>query len=123
VVANLSADGGLTAREMHATGRDRRSGGPEKEDLTTMVNVTERAKAKLKEILETEDEDRVLGLRLQTTPSGQFGVILDRERADDQIVEHQGAVVLLVGQEVAPKVEDTTIDYDESGPGLVIKRS
>lgn len=88
-----------------------------------MVNVTERAKAKLKEILETEHEDQLLGLRLQTTPSGQFGVILDQERADDQVVEHEGAVVLLVGQEVAAKVGDTTIDCDEGGRGLVIRRS
>jgi hypothetical protein len=32
---------------------------------------------------------------------------------------------LLVGQEIVDRVDDTTIDYDEGGPGLglVIKRS
>jgi Fe-S cluster assembly iron-binding protein IscA len=41
------------------------------------------------------------------------------------VVEHDGAAVLLVGQEIAEKMEDTTIDYEEGGvsPGLVIKRN
>jgi Fe-S cluster assembly iron-binding protein IscA len=89
-----------------------------------MVNVTERAKARLKKLLETEGDDRSISLRLGTTPSGQFGVFPDRERTDDQIVEHQGAAVLLLGREVAEQVEHATIDYDESEPGprLVITR-
>jgi len=35
-----------------------------------MLNVTERAKAKLKELLESESDDRSVGLRLGKTPSG-----------------------------------------------------
>jgi Fe-S cluster assembly iron-binding protein IscA len=62
-----------------------------------MLNVTERAKAKLKEFLETENDDRAVGLRLGKTASGALGVVPDRERADDQVVEHHGAAVLLVG--------------------------
>ena len=40
-------------------------------------------------------------------------------------MKHGEAVVLLVGQEVAPNVDRATIDYEESGPTprLVIKRS
>jgi Fe-S cluster assembly iron-binding protein IscA len=90
-----------------------------------MVNVTERARERLKALRETAIDDASVGLRLETTSSGGFGVSPDRKRADDQIVEHQRAVVLLVGQEIAEQVEDATIDYDESEPGprLVIKRS
>jgi Fe-S cluster assembly iron-binding protein IscA len=90
-----------------------------------MLNVTEREKARLKELLEAESDDRSVGLRLGKTASGALGVFPDRERADDQVVEHQGAPVLLVGQEIAARVEDRTIDYEESGPGsgLVIKKS
>lgn len=90
-----------------------------------MLNVTERARERLKALRETAIDDPSVGLRLETTPSGQFGVFPDRQRADDQIIEHRGAVVLLVGQEIAEQVEDTTIDYDENQPGprLVIKRS
>jgi hypothetical protein len=35
-----------------------------------MLNVTERAKAKLKELLESESDDRSVGLQLGKTPSG-----------------------------------------------------
>ena len=57
--------------------------------------------------------------------SGALGVFSDRERADDEVVEHNGAAVLLVGQDIAENVKDTTIDYEEggTGPGLVIKRN
>ncbi len=94
-----------------------------------MVSVTERAKEKLKEFLGTKTEDASVGLRLEWTPSGEFAVFPDQERADDQVVEHQGVVVLLVGQEIAQeiaqKVGDTTIDCDEIGPSprLVIRHS
>lgn len=90
-----------------------------------MVNVTERARERLKELLTTENDDPSVGLRLEQTPSGELSIFPDRQRADDQVVEHHGAVVLLVGQETAQTVEDTTIDTDESGPGLrlTIRRS
>jgi len=90
-----------------------------------MVNVTERAKEKLKELLTSESDDPSVALRLEPTSPGQLGIFPDRGRADDQVVEHQGVAVLLVGQDIAQSVEDTTIDYDESGPGprLVIRKS
>src|SRR5262245_66289766 len=89
-----------------------------------MVNVTERAKERLKELVTTKSDDLSVGLRLERAPSGAFGIFPDRERPDDQIVEHQGAVVLLLGQEIAQSIADTTIDCDESGPNprLVIRR-
>jgi Fe-S cluster assembly iron-binding protein IscA len=89
-----------------------------------MVNVTERAKEKLKELLATETDDPSIGLRLEASTAGEFGVFPDREREDDQVITHQGAVVLLIGQEIAQTTEETTIDYEESEPGsrLVIRR-
>lgn len=89
-----------------------------------MVNVTERAKEKLKTLLETEVDDSSVGLRLETTPSGQLGVFPDRAHADDQVVVHEGAVVLLVDQEVAETIGDTTLDYEESqvGAHFVIRK-
>ena len=68
---------------------------------------------------------RSLSLDLERMASGALGVFPDRERADDQVVEHDGAAVLLVGRDIVEKVKDTSIDYEESGtgPGLVIKRN
>jgi len=89
-----------------------------------MLNVTERARAKLKKLLTTESVDRSVALRLGETMSGKLGVFADRERPDDQVVEHEGTAVLLIGREIAENVEGTTIDYEEGdpGPGLVIKK-
>jgi Fe-S cluster assembly iron-binding protein IscA len=82
-----------------------------------MLNVTQRAKIRLKELLERgKPDDPSVGLRLGKTASGALGVFSDRGRADDEIVEHEGVVVLLVGQEIAASMEDRTIDYDERGP-------
>ena len=81
-----------------------------------MVTVTERAKEKLKELLQGETDDPSLALRLATAPSGEFGMFPDREREDDQIVEYQGAAVLVVGAEMVTAIGDATIDYDDSGP-------
>jgi Fe-S cluster assembly iron-binding protein IscA len=90
-----------------------------------MVNVTGRAKDRLKTLLTTTPGDPSVGLRLDQTPSGGLAIFPDRERADDQVVEHQGTAVLLVGQDIAPTVDDTTIDCDDSAPDarLVIMRS
>jgi Fe-S cluster assembly iron-binding protein IscA len=87
-----------------------------------MVYVTERARESLRELL-AESDDPSASLRLGTVTSGQLGVFRDRERADDQIVEHEGVAVLLIGKEIAPIVQNTTIDYDDNGrtPGLVIR--
>lgn len=63
-----------------------------------MLNVTDRARAKLKELLETESDDRSVGLRLGKMASGAFGVFPDRERADDQVVEHDGAACCWSGR-------------------------
>jgi Fe-S cluster assembly iron-binding protein IscA len=77
----------------------------------------QRAKIRLKELLERgKPDDPSVGLRLGKTASGALGVFSDRGRADDEIVEHEGVVVLLVGQEIAASMEDRTIDYDERGP-------
>lgn len=81
-----------------------------------MVNVTARAREKLRELLATETDDPSIGLRLEAMTSGEFGVFPDREREDDQVVRHQGAVVLLIGQDIVQETEEATIDYDEGEP-------
>jgi Fe-S cluster assembly iron-binding protein IscA len=88
------------------------------------MTVTERAKEKLKTLLGSEVDDSSIGLRLETTPSGQFGVFPDRAHADDQVVVHEGAVVLLVDRDVVDTVGEATIDYEENqiGAQFVIRK-
>jgi Fe-S cluster assembly iron-binding protein IscA len=50
---------------------------------------------------------------------------LDKEQQDDQVVEHKGAKVLLLGEEVRRALEGVTIDCEEKaeGPHLVVRRN
>jgi hypothetical protein len=95
------------------------------EEARSMVNVTERARQRLRSLLATTGGDPSVGLRLEQTRTGELAIFPDRGRADDQIVEHQGAAVLLVGQDIASMVDDATIDCDDSDPAtrIVIMRA
>lgn len=87
-----------------------------------MLTVTESAKRLLKETLINHTDDPEFGLRLVFGPSGQQGVAVDREVEGDQVVEHDGLKVLLVGRELAIIVEGLTIDVQDTfeGPQLAI---
>lgn len=90
-----------------------------------MLTVTESAKQHLKELLlAARSDDPEISLRLELKPSGQFGMVLDREAEGDQVVEHEGAKVLLVASELAPVVEGVTLDVQDTpdGPKLVVSR-
>lgn len=54
----------------------------------------------------------------------RIGVFPDRAHADDQVVVHEGAVVLLVDHEVADTIGEATIDYEGSqiGAQFVIRK-
>jgi Fe-S cluster assembly iron-binding protein IscA len=91
-----------------------------------MINVTERAKEKLKELKsqslsQVNVEASNLGLRLDHASPGQLGIFPDAHREGDQVVEHEGAAVLFVGQAIAQAVNGTTIDCEGDGAQLVIK--
>ena len=91
-----------------------------------MVNVTERAKEKLKELKEQSlaqisVEASNIGLRLDQASPGQLGIFPDSQREGDQVVEHEGAPVLFVGEGIAQAVSGTTIDCEGEAAQLVIK--
>ena len=90
-----------------------------------MLTVTESAKEQLKETLLANTDDPEIGLRLTLEPGGQFGLVLGREQEGDQVVEHEGAKVLLVATELAPAVDGITLDVQETadGPKLVVSKT
>jgi hypothetical protein len=93
-----------------------------------MINVTERAKQKLQDlksqqVSEGRLQDEQIALRLDQASPGQLGIFPDAPREGDQVVEYEGAPVLLVGEAIARAVSGTTIDCEEDGSRLVIKRA
>ena len=89
-----------------------------------MLTVTESARQHLKNMLLAHSEDPEIGLRLTVEPPRQFGMVLDREGVDDQIVEYEGAKVLLVAPELVTLLDEVTIDAQDTPEGtkLVISK-
>jgi Fe-S cluster assembly iron-binding protein IscA len=92
-----------------------------------MINITERAKQKLQDLRsqalsESNPETANVGLRLDQASPGQLGLFPDAPRDGDEVVEYDGAPVLLVGEAVARAITGTTIDCEDDGSRLVIKR-
>ena len=82
-----------------------------------MVTVTDNAKQLLRETLLARSDDPEAGLRLSIKPTGQLGIVLDREEESDQVVEHEGSKVLLVASELAPLVDGVTLDVKDTPEG------
>ena len=89
-----------------------------------MLTVTDSAKQLLEETLSAHTDDPEIGLRLEFKPPGQLGIVLDREAEGDQVVEHEGAKVLLVAPDLAPAVDGITLDVQDTadGPKLAVFR-
>jgi Fe-S cluster assembly iron-binding protein IscA len=89
-----------------------------------MVNVTERAKVVLKSALSRSLEEEGIGLRVEISGEGTCALFPDREKAGDQVVEHEGDVLLLIGAEASQPLDGATIDLTDTPEGaqLVITR-
>ena len=89
-----------------------------------MVNVTERAKIVLKSALSRSVEEEGIGLRVEISGEGTCALFPDREKAGDQVVEHEGDVLLLIGAEALQPLDGATIDLAETPEGaqLVVTR-
>ena len=81
-----------------------------------MVHVTERAREMFKEALDQISEAPSLVLRLGPTGSG-LGVFPDTLKDEDDVVEHDGQVVLLIDPEVSEALAGKTVDVEDSLDG------
>jgi Fe-S cluster assembly iron-binding protein IscA len=88
-----------------------------------MVTVTERAAQELKEILEAQAVEPEQVLRLVREAQG-FSLRLDKESAGDEVVESEGATILLVDEQLSPIVDGAVVDCIDTpeGPRLTITK-
>ncbi len=82
-----------------------------------MIDVTERAKKELKDILTKNVEHPEACLRLRTNEQGQLGLGIDIAMPGDEVVEYEGLKLLLVESELAGGLENMAIDVEESDEG------
>ena len=90
-----------------------------------MISVTEVAKEELKKLSLQVLEQPETVLRLVPNEQGQLGLVIDREREDDQVVKHEEATILVVDKELSTALEGIGIDYQDTpdGPRLALIRT
>ncbi|PYN76250.1 MAG: hypothetical protein DMD96_26380 [Candidatus Rokuibacteriota bacterium] len=85
-----------------------------------MVAVSERAKQKLLEQKQAANIDEAeIGLRVAAAPTGQWMLVADHARDDDQVVEHKGTTVLLVDPVAQSALDGVQVDCVETAEGEV----
>jgi Fe-S cluster assembly iron-binding protein IscA len=83
-----------------------------------MVEVTDKAKELLRDMLLKTISDPELNLRMVAQPGGRLRLVADRSKKTDQVVEKHGRAILLVGRELAPILDGLTLDVQETDGGL-----
>ena len=82
-----------------------------------MIEVTDKAKEFLEDVLVRSVNDPELTLRMVVQPEGRLRLVPDRSKKADQVVEKDGRAILLVGQELAPILDRLTLDVKETNRG------
>jgi Fe-S cluster assembly iron-binding protein IscA len=83
-----------------------------------MLNITEQAKQQLKIILDTYVEMPQARLRLCDRGGGELGLGIDIEESEDNVIEYRGSRILVVKRQLASKLDNITLDVDETADGL-----
>jgi len=78
-----------------------------------MIHVTDRARQQLRAIRDTVAERPEDCLRFRSNERGQFGLYPDTPREGDQVIEHDGTPVLVLGRDIAAAMAGGTIDFEE----------
>jgi len=82
-----------------------------------MVALTDRAKVALKSALSQSIDEAGVGLRLDVSEWGGFALYPDTQKVGDEVVEHEGNVLLLIGDNVSQPLAGATIDLAETPEG------
>ena len=86
-----------------------------------MITVTEKAKDKMKYILDSTVNNPLIGLRLGINDSDEYVLDTDIEQPGDEIVKHDGSKILFIGKDKAGNFDGYTIDF-ENKKKFVISR-
>jgi Fe-S cluster assembly iron-binding protein IscA len=82
------------------------------------VTVSERAKEELLEQKQAANlEGEAIGLRVAAGPNGQWMLVADDAREDDQVVKFRGSTVLLVDPLAQSALDGVRVDCIETTEG------
>ena len=87
-----------------------------------MLQVTEQAKEELGRVLAGRQIEAGRCLRLAVPPAwsgpGDFGIVVDDEKAEDHAVTLRGVKVMLVDDHLLAKLTDSVLDFKENAFSL-----
>jgi Fe-S cluster assembly iron-binding protein IscA len=83
-----------------------------------MIDVTESAKKELKRLLTSSVDWPGARLRLVDRGQGRLGLGVDIEAPDDQVVEYEGAKLLIVESGLAANLKQVILDVDDTPDGV-----
>lgn len=81
-----------------------------------MVTITESARKALKNILDAEETQPGQSLRL-VEEQGKHRLTVGIEQEGDQVVEHKGETVLLIGPDIGSQLESFVLDLWDTPEG------
>ena len=79
-----------------------------------MLEVTEIARERLKVLLDANTEDPEDGIRLTLGEDQKLDIVISKEKPGDQVIEHEGAKVLLLEPIVAEALSNIIVDTEDS---------
>ncbi len=82
-----------------------------------MLFVTQSAKSALKTTLDNLETQPGQCVRISATSTGHFGLALDKEAQEDQVIKHGEEKILLIDSETAKRLDGVVLDYRDSGEG------
>ena len=88
--------------------------------MKPVISITDRAALHLREVLATRASGSGLCLRLVADSRGHAGLVLDRPKKKDSVVEIDGMQLLLPHPLLAPIIQGATLDYPETSEGPLL---
>jgi Fe-S cluster assembly iron-binding protein IscA len=86
----------------------------------SMIKITDSAKSRLRKIWFNRIRKRGFILRLVVNHGGQIGLIASEQKTSDEVYENKGKKILLIDQELAAILDDTTLDIRGRKKGRVL---
>lgn len=90
-----------------------------------MINITDEAKKELKKMLSENAPDPSVVLRLTANEQGQLGLVMDKMEEGDNVVEYEGANIMVIEDHLASHLEGISLEVEDTpeGPSLLLTQA
>jgi hypothetical protein len=86
-----------------------------------MIAVTEKAKDKMKDMLDSTVNNPLIGFRLEVDDSDEYVLGTDIEKPGDDVIKHEGSKILFIGKNRIDSFDAYTIDFENKKKFIISK--